>query len=354
MRWNRFALLLAIMAIALMCFSGISHSGTPRQNNRKVALRIFRLYPDEFNDELIIYGQFGTRAGEVLMNGKPLKLDKPWAQTELVCALPRSGDQAAGNVVAKVGADTSNTALLTEWRGTFTYDRVTSLDVGPIGDAVLGFGCLQEAVVNLHIRADLHPVDSSQNVGPDPLAQLGSVYPEGIYFVAARDSTCTLKAEGEGDMETPQGSNHLTFISKNNFPPLWKKGETEHDTPYGFEAMGSIDVSKKRIYVDINEASPGGGEVISSRLKPTRTTFPISFATHDVIDPLDPNVDEIAVSLADNFNIKAGRATRPEPNLPPELKKEVQELQRALRPLTPGSRPTSLEWGNIVARFPPE
>ena len=344
MRWNRFTLLLAIIAIALMCFSGVSYSGTGPQNNRKGALRIFRLYPD-VNDELIIYGQFGARTGEVLMNGKPLKLDKPWAQTELVCALPRSGDQAAGNVAVKVGPDTSNIVQLTEWRGTFTYDRITSLNVGSIGDPILEFACKENAVINLHIRADLHPVDPSQNVPPGPLAQLGSVYPGGVYFVAARDSTCVLTvADGsKGVIETPQGSNQLTFVSKNNSPPLWKKDETEHDTPYGFEAMGSIDLSKKRIYVDINEASPEGGEIISSRLKPTRTTFPISFATHDVIDPLDPNVDEIVISLDDTFNIKAGRAARPEGNLPLEL-----------RELTPHSRPASLEWGNIVARFPPK
>jgi len=361
MRLQRSIIRLVIIVVVLMCFAPAARSQVSPARDR--GLRIYRLYPNEFKDELLIYGRFGSRPGEVLMNDKPLKLDHSWAETMLVCALPRFGAQAAGNVTVQVGALKSNTVQLTEWREEFgMVRRVSLLDFTGWMGGTLGLYVNQGARIKLHFRADLHRGEPSEPevTSAEPLAMMRPAFPKGVLFVAAKDSTCTLLANGEGTFKTPRGDDKMTFPIKDppgpavklwdDYPGAAGEGETasagtssQRAAERGFIVLGSIDVEARKLYLDLHVEAPEGGKIVHS-LPPTarnvNDTYPIHFQTNDFIRLLDPDVDTVVVALENRFRIKADWIQGPVPNVP-----------RSVKELTPDSQPAILGWGVWAERI---
>lgn len=144
----------------------------------------------EPGSELIIYGVFGTRQGEVTVGGTQVVVQN-WSGQQITCTLPTEGPGSAGPVIVKVGDRESNQANLTDWRGDFSF----TWDLG-IGSLGVDFD------LQPHWRADLRKFRAEP--GAEPIQR------EPRFFELASDSTGTWRAYGENPRRHPDG--HTTNV----------------------------------------------------------------------------------------------------------------------------------------------
>jgi hypothetical protein len=188
-------------------------------NFMQLAPSIQYLAADEQKDELIIGGYFGDDKGEVYINDSPM-IVKSWNSTSIVCALPRTGPNAAGDVKVHAAAPRqfSNTVQLTEWRGTADYilDELGSLQM--------------KMHFDLHFRGDVH--DWRLRPGEQPVNP-------GFVHLWAMDSSGTY--EFSGNYTTPDGLYTEDWSGSGIMKPF-KLPEGGTPPPEStFNIQGSID-----------------------------------------------------------------------------------------------------------------
>ncbi|MEQ1823099.1 MAG: hypothetical protein ABL949_11355 [Fimbriimonadaceae bacterium] len=131
---------------------------------------------DELEDTLILYGEFGSESGDVLVNGVKATLVGNWDNQMLKVRIPATGNGSDGPVVVEVHGKKSKERYLTSFRGTYTYSFV-------------GAGTLTEsASANIHLRLDLEKfrIEAGGQLVDSPQ----------VPFQAASDSTLTWACSG--------------------------------------------------------------------------------------------------------------------------------------------------------------
>ncbi|MCE9558058.1 MAG: hypothetical protein K8R88_03835, partial [Armatimonadetes bacterium] len=151
---------------------------------------------DEQKDELTISGVFGDVKGDVLMNNHPMTI-KTWTANQIVCTLPRTGNDASGDVqvIAALPRQFSNILQLTEWNGnlTCTFD---------------GSGSLRQVMeFAVHFRADVHDRRIQPHEAP---FRIGSNY------LQALDTTGTYTTSGT--YTSPDGLVTETWMGSGPIP----------------------------------------------------------------------------------------------------------------------------------------
>jgi hypothetical protein len=90
--------------------------------------------------KMTVDGNFGSVPGQVLLNGLPLTLSKPWKSNTLETDMPVGG----GNIQVVVNGKKSNVVQLTQWNGTVTY---TLTSTGSL---------TRKMIANVSFLADVH------------------------------------------------------------------------------------------------------------------------------------------------------------------------------------------------------
>src|SRR5262249_892854 len=62
----------------------------------------------------------GAEQGSVFVGGQEVDV-KSWAADKIVCNLPQTGDQSAGEVFVRTHFHKSNSAYISKWKGAFTH-----------------------------------------------------------------------------------------------------------------------------------------------------------------------------------------------------------------------------------------
>lgn len=164
-------------AKSLIPVAGVNLVATFKSGIDNAGLRptIERLQMLEPQNELGIYGQFGTTKGEVFVGGI-LAGNIRWSDSQILCEIPATGAGSFGDVVVKVHGKESNKRQLTMYTGTFSFTET-------------GQGTLK-CVINgtLKVRQDFAPYRLKPGgalTNPNP-----------IPYFAAPGSTCTFTANG--------------------------------------------------------------------------------------------------------------------------------------------------------------
>lgn len=157
-------------------------------------------------DKLIMHGDFGTEPGTVTVGGQ--LLPPKWASDGKTVEVDL-GTDAHGEVFVTTRRRRSNSRVLASWRGQITYDQ-ESEEVTGCGGAKFH----QKAVVDLHLRADMHATRTEVD---------GELKNNWRLVAPASDSRATWSADGScvtgGQLHTSwSGSGAFSF--EPNIDPL--------------------------------------------------------------------------------------------------------------------------------------
>jgi hypothetical protein len=130
---------------------------------------IHHVEADEFLDQLVLHGDFGSVQGTVTVNGH-LRPIVSWAPDKVVCELPRDGDGSCGPVQVRVGNRRSNARWLTEWR---TPVSLVFADPGRVPLKITGQCTVRH-------RADVGPVRERPAQTPLPVERHANPTAEGL------------------------------------------------------------------------------------------------------------------------------------------------------------------------------
>jgi hypothetical protein len=119
------------------------------------------------DSELHLFGEFGTKAGQVRISGSPVSLKGSWDSKHLIALIPKTGSTASGPVEVEVTPAsqviTGNEAPLTSWSGT-AHAKVTFTTFGSPGPFS------EITCSGLHLRGDIHPF----RMAPEEEARAGT------------------------------------------------------------------------------------------------------------------------------------------------------------------------------------
>lgn len=182
----------------------------PRPGQGKTHLlapTIERLQVSEYDDELVLFGGFGSVEGKVEIGGSERRVIR-WEHDRIRCELPRSGEGCAGPVSVRVGERRSNVRQLSMWtvpfRSEWVDDRYSELRVKGSG--------------TVRLRADLGPARTVPAQEP----QHGVVY-----AIGARDSGYRQVAGGSHPLP---GGCSISWSGTQDFPGIPENGSGDPDT----------------------------------------------------------------------------------------------------------------------------
>ncbi len=269
---------------------------------------------DEMKEQLHVFGLFGPDPrpdGSVTVNGTAIPIES-WKPAEIVCDLPATGTNTAGDVVVTVRKHPSNTVQLTEWRGTVTYTRA---------DAPSLFWTV---TFKLHFRADIHLSRKKPHSAPQGME---------MPWTPANDSTCHFSV----------GGTHTENISGATTTIAWRgSGDLPHrKNDPGFDATGSIDTQKElaRLVLLINDSNAytadetivepdGGGTSSGSDVEPLYIDVALDDPGHTTT---------LTLPLTSDYSIAAGSKSATVPALGGS-----------------GNATVKLAWSDMSAAHPPD
>lgn len=183
---------------------------------QQLAPSIHHVEPDEYRDELRLYGRFGSTRGEVFVDGSARTI-VDWTPEKIVVDLPQTGAGSKGAVQVKVRGLRSNLRQLTEWTMALDYAYIP---LEAQGLKVAGLG-------RIRLRADLGK--TREAAGEEPTAPVRNA-------IATRDSNLPLVASGS----FPAGQCTLVWSGSAVYPAIKPAG-----TPRELTAYLQADTAKK-------------------------------------------------------------------------------------------------------------
>jgi hypothetical protein len=236
---------------------------------------------DEQKDELTISGSFGDTQGTVEINSTTLTV-KSWTNSRIVCDLPRTGDNASGDVsvIAGFPMQHSNAVPLTEWKGTVTCTQKSK-------------GSLQSIMkFNLHFRTDVQ----DHRLAPHQLPVLFAAN-----YANALDSSGTF--ETSGTYQTPDMSYTESWSGSGNVPPYISP--TDPASVSNFAIQGTIDKDRNWSMAITALAKNGNHVHVVTNTSDTTVTSDIGWTSSG-----DLNGGLYLARLGTDFVVPAGSVTR--------------------------------------------
>jgi hypothetical protein len=173
-----------------------------------LAPSIHELRVDEWQDELVLEGLFGSVEGKVSVEGADVRVLE-WTDSRVRCRLPRSGAGSCGAVVVQAGGLQSNLRHLTQWRFGLDF-RWSPFDAG--GPQIAG-------PVTVRLRADVGP--RRAHCGEEATRPT-------VHAYATRESNAALVASGA----FPTPSCTLTWSGSASYPGIAEAADTRVLTAY--------------------------------------------------------------------------------------------------------------------------
>jgi hypothetical protein len=214
---------------SVLFIEGLSDSST--ESFRTLAPSIESMSVDEDTNELFMDGDFGGEQGSVFVGGQEVDV-KSWAADKIICNLPQTGTQSAGEVFVRTHFHKSNSAYISKWKAAFTH-------------TVTGPGSLKQVdTYNVTLRADVRKYRIEIHKPPQ-------FY--GAIVDATQDSTQDYACSGAGTI----GDLHQTWSGSGSLPRLIS-------TPFrsGFTVGGSFEASTGLLDLSFNPA-PGGFRIVT-------------------------------------------------------------------------------------------
>jgi hypothetical protein len=184
---------------------------------QQLAPSIHHVEPDEYRDELRLYGRFGSTRGEVFVAGAARTIID-WTPERIVVDLPQAGDGSKGAVQVQVRGLKSNLRQLTEWTMALDY---TWVQMEAQGLKVAGVG-------KIRLRADLGKTREAP--GEEPAQPVRNT-------IATRDSNLPLVASGS----FPVGPCAIHWSGSAVYPAIRPAG-----TPRLLTAYLQADTAKRK------------------------------------------------------------------------------------------------------------
>jgi len=258
---------------------------------------IEKLEIDEYTSLLQIHGSFGSEKGQVTVQGVSIAVaDEDWTPNLILCKIPETGDGSAGDVIVSVHDLKSNIVPLTAWDIKLNYASDDN-------------GVRMEGVINLKIRADVHPrrtkpgeapaVPEVEDYGPGSGFLFGNSSNATYHIGGQKYARCTLQPCVSYFSETP--------LVKSGTVPYLRLGVTQPSvigfynwTPdrktikIDFLNVNLPDITTTHVLIEYD--CPESDEKTEHHL-PTGMTFGI---------PFDQSLDIIKLEIADNYNIRSG------------------------------------------------
>jgi hypothetical protein len=291
-----------------------------RDDTGILAPTIRYLEMDEPNDELIVHGVFGSRQGEVTVDGVNAGISS-WNATEIRATIPRQGPGSEGPVEVSVDGRESNEANLTSWRQQF--DFTFKPDLGSL---------MVEFDIDAHFRGDVR--EWRRQAAGDPM------HNEPFRFEAAQDTEGTWEASGEHTRTNPLGEVVTTkFVGTGdiallNAGSIGTAGAQPAQLGEGMRIYGQIRPEEHRIRthiaatVQVTAEEYRDGEFTGS----IGTPVILPSVLPQYIDGTFPNgLAYIEMQMGNNYNIGSGE------------KRIAADGTLQL-----------LEWGITTAQFPPD
>lgn len=251
-----------------------------------LAPSIRHLEVNEYMDELRLVGRFGSKEGEVTIDGQKRAVKK-WEPERIVVDLPRTGTGSRGPVQVMVRGIQSNLRQLTEWTIPLDYTYVVMEQ----------FGLKIDGPGTIRLRAD---VGGSRDVPGEPPVQ--SIR----YAYDTRDSQLPLTARGS--FATPKCT--LVWTGQATYKAIPEAGYR-----HSLIAYLKIDTTAKQGWLGLALGAPspdfvqsgcGSSDGIQPGFGPmdAQVWYP---------SPLDGSTDQIplhslALSFDANYRIAAGRS----------------------------------------------
>jgi hypothetical protein len=261
--------------------------GNPASTVKQLlAPSIHHVEVSEYMDELRLVGRFGSKEGEVTVDGQKRTIKK-WEPERIVVELPRTGTGSRGPVQVKVHGVKSNLRQLTEWTIPLDYTYVV---LEAQGLKIDGPGTIR-------LRAD---VGASRDVPGEPPVQ--SVR----YAYDTRDSQIALTARGS--FPTPKCT--LVWTGQATYKAIPEAGYRHSLISYL-----KVDTAARQGWLGLGLGTPSPDFVqtgcgSSDGIQPGFGTMdaPVSYPS-----PLDGSTDQIplhslALSFDANYRIAAGRS----------------------------------------------
>lgn len=251
-----------------------------------LAPTIRHLEVSEYMDELRLVGRFGSKVGEVTVDGHKRTI-RTWEPERIVVDLPRTGSGSRGAVQVTVRGVRSNLRQLTEWTIPLDYTYVVMEQ----------FGLKIDGPGTIRLRAD---VGASRDVpGEPPLQSLRYAYD-------TRDSQIPLTARGS--FPTPKCT--LIWTGQATYKAIPDAGYRQ-----SLMAYMKVDTTAKQGWLGLALGTPSP-DFVQSGCGSSEGIQP-GFGTMDAQvwypSPLDGSTDQIplhslALSFDADYRIAAGRS----------------------------------------------
>lgn len=264
---------------------------------------IERLEIDELTNTLQIFGSFGTERGKVTVDDVEATSIFDWTPVVIICTIKETGAGSAGDVVVSVRDLKSNPVPLTVWDVKLNYASDDN-------------GVRMEGVINLRIRADVHPRRTKP--GEDPTVPEGEDYGPNTGFLFGNSSTATYHIGGQKSARC----NVNPCVSYFSETPLVQTGTV----PYlklgimqpAVTSFYNWTPDRKTIKIDflnINLPEVTTTHILIEYVCPEgndKTESDVATTMNFTI-PVEETLDIIKLEIADNYNIRSGSFSKTVP-----------------------------------------
>ena len=262
------------------------------------------IWMDDYDSKMVIKGFFGEdfQYATVMVDGIAAS-NIIWSPTLVIAEIPTKGKGSHGDVVVSIRGHESNKVPLSLW-------------TIPMNLSVDDMGVTTEAIINLKIRADVHPYrtksgEQPRNIRPDSLDMLSD--PKILGWLFNTSSTGTYSVAGQRQVScTLDGGCYVRdtewVINKSANLPYDALG-----SGLGFRAYYKWAEDMKTIYVKVYATIPNVGmefELYGKCPDKDAVTVNRSYASTLGVSIPTEGIDQLQIKLDDNHKIMSDRATK--------------------------------------------
>ena len=284
-----------------VCANGATLMYNSRASDEIVVTpNIERMEVYEHSNILSIYGNFGSEKGKVTIGGKEITSILDWTPGAINCEIPETGEGSVGDVIVSVHDHPSNPVPLTAWDIKLNY-------------ATDDNGIRLEGLINLRLRADIHPTRTAP-AEPPSLPEFVDYSPSsGYLFANSSNATFHIGGQKYARCNVSPCVSYFEEIPtvKSGTVPYLKLGATDPSL------VSFYNWSQDRKTIKIDFLSLFLPEVTTMKIKirydcpeeDEETEFDGPAAMGFAV-PSTEIGDIIKLEIADNYNIRAGSYSR--------------------------------------------
>lgn len=261
----------------------------------------------DYESTMVIKGLFGEQFqdGTVTVDGIPAS-NIIWTPKMIIAEIPTKGKGSFGDVIVSIRGNESNKVPLSEW-------------TIPLNVSVDDMGVTTEAILNLKIRADVHPYrtksgEAPRIIRPDSLDMLSDPTNLGWIFNATSTGTYSVAGQRQVSCMIEGGCN-----VRDTEWVLNKSGNLPYDplgSGLGFRAFYKWAEDMKTIYVTVMATVPNVGmefEMYGKCPDADAVTINRSYASTLGVSIPTEGIQQLEIKIDDNYNVQLGQISKTRP-----------------------------------------